>query len=58
MGQRRARADTGAGGESAITINRRSKIVMPGQKRVFALDVPGINVFAAINDKEDVDGRA
>jgi hypothetical protein len=29
---------------------------MPGQKRVFALDVPGIHVLAT-SEKEDVDGR-
>jgi hypothetical protein len=31
------------------------KRVMPGQKRVFALDVPGIHVLT--DSKEDVDGR-
>jgi hypothetical protein len=31
------------------------KRVMPGQKRVFALDVPGIH--ALTDSKEDVDGR-
>ena len=30
---------------------------MPGQKRVFALDVPGIHVFTT-SGKKDVDGRA
>ena len=30
---------------------------MPGQKRVFALDVPGIHVFKT-SVKKDVDGRA
>jgi hypothetical protein len=29
---------------------------MPGQKRVFALDVPGIHLLAA-SSEEDVDGR-
>jgi len=31
---------------------------MPGQTRVFALGVPGIHVFFALNwKKQDVDGR-
>jgi hypothetical protein len=32
------------------------KLVMPGQKRVFALDVPGVHVFRPAR-KKDVDGR-
>jgi hypothetical protein len=32
------------------------KIVMAGQKRVFALDVPGIHILST-GKQEDVDGR-
>jgi hypothetical protein len=31
--------------------------VMPGLKRVFALDVPGIHVLFNADTNEDVDGR-
>ncbi len=30
---------------------------MPGQKRVFALDVPGVHVLTAPQQERDVNGR-
>jgi hypothetical protein len=30
---------------------------MPGQKRVFALDVPGIHVLTTASNKKTLDGR-
>jgi hypothetical protein len=44
----------GEGGQFASRRGFLAKLVMPGQKRVFALDVPGICALVA---KKGVDGR-